>query len=104
MLAKFGGHPAIFADSRVYFAEFCAYDTVLHWAFTTSFPFLILLVMYHIAHIDMVIFHICVLSYSPLLLQYGPQNLGGKEINNPLRWGAHGDSSRYIEGVGEINI
>jgi hypothetical protein len=36
----------------------------------------------YIAHIDMVILQICVLSYSTLLLQYGPQNLGGKEINS----------------------
>ena len=60
------------------------YDSLSHWAFTTSFPFLILLIMYHIAHIDMVIFQICALSYSTLLLQYGAQNLGGKEINSRL--------------------
>ena len=71
------GH--VYGPSEVYFAEFCAYNTVLHWAFTTSFPFLILLVIYHIAHIDMVIFHMCVLSYSTLLLQYRAQNLGERD-------------------------
>jgi hypothetical protein len=30
----------------------------------------------YIAHINMVILKICVLSYSTRLLQYGPQNLG----------------------------
>ena len=85
MLAKFGGHPAIFADESGFILPNSVLMTlVLHWAITTSFPFQILLVMYHIAHIDMVIFHICVLSYSTLLLQYGPQNLGGKEINSRL--------------------
>jgi len=84
VLAKFGGHAALFADEAGFILPNSVFMTVFHCAFTTSFPFLILLVMYHIAHIDMVIFHICVLSYSTLLLQYGPQNLGGKEINSRL--------------------
>ena len=66
MLAKFGGHPAIFADEAGFILPNSVFMTVLHCAFITSFPFLILLVVYHIAHIDMVIFHICVLSYSTL--------------------------------------
>ena len=85
MLAKFGGHAALFADEAGFILPNSVFMTVLHCAFTTSFPFLILLVMYyHIAHIDMVIYHICVLSYLTLLLQYGAQNLGGKEINSRL--------------------
>jgi hypothetical protein len=83
VLAKFGGHAALFADEAGFILPNSVFMTVLHCAFIT-FPFLILLVMYHIAHIDMEIFQICVLSYSTLLLQYGAQNLGGKEINSRL--------------------
>ena len=84
MLAKFGGHAALFADEAGFILPTHVFMTVLHCAFITSFPFLILLVMYHIAHIDMEIFQIRVLSYLTLLLQYGAQNLGGKEINSRL--------------------
>ena len=44
---------------------------------------LFLLVMYYIAHINMLIFEICVPLYSTLLLQYRAQNLGGKEVKSP---------------------
>ena len=67
----------------VYSAKFCAYDS-LTVCFHYLFPFLILLVMYYIAHIDMVIFQVCLPSHSPLLLQYRAQNLG-KEMYSQSR-------------------
>ena len=65
----------------VLLCAFCAYDSLTVY-FHYLFPFLILLVMYYIAHIDMVIFQICYPSHSPLLLQYRAQNLGGKEMHS----------------------
>jgi hypothetical protein len=53
----------------------------------------------------MIIFQMCVPSYSTLLLQYRAQNLGGKEVKSPVYGeGAHGVTSKHIEGLGEINI
>jgi hypothetical protein len=60
--------------------------------------------MYYIAHIDMVIFQICLPSYSTLLQYYRAQNLGGKGEKPVYGEGAHGFTSKHIEGVGEINI
>ena len=73
------GH--VYRRIGVYSAKFCAYDS-LTVCFHYLFPFLILLVMYYIAHIDMVIFQVCLPSHSPLLLQYRAQNLGGKEMHS----------------------
>jgi hypothetical protein len=55
----------------------------LQIGFHYSFPCLILLVMYYIAHIDMVNFQICVPSCSTLLLQYRAQNLDDREVKSP---------------------
>ena len=73
------GH--VYRRTGVCSAKFCAYDS-LTVCFHYLFPFLILLVMYYIAHIDMVIFQICLLLHSPRLLQYRAQNLGGNEMHN----------------------
>ena len=79
MLANVGGQVAMFTDQVRFILPNSALMTVLHCAFTTSIPFLILLAIYYIAHIDMVIFQICLLSHSPLLLQYRAQNLGERD-------------------------
>ena len=81
MLANVGGHVAMFTDESGFILpkSRCAYDS-LTVCFHYLFPFLILLIMYYIAHIDMVIFQICLLSHSPFLLQYRAQNLGDKEM------------------------
>ena len=72
-----------------------------------SIRVLILLVMYYIAHIDIVIFQVCLPSHSPLLLQYRAQNLGGprqRDAQPVYGEGAHGGTSKHIEGVEEIDI
>ena len=91
------GH--VYGRIWVYSAKFCAYDS-LTVCFHYLFPFLILLVMYYIAHIDMVIFQVCLPSHSPLLLQYRAQNLAQPVYGE----GAHGGTSKHIEGVEEIDI
>ena len=84
MFANFGGHVAMFADEAGFILPNSVLVTVLRvLSLLISIPNSACNVLY-IAHIDMVILQICVLSYSTLLLQYGPQNLGGKDINSRL--------------------
>ena len=60
--------------------------------------------MYSIAHFNMVIFLICAIIFNTFAAVWASKSWWQRDAQPVYGEGAHGDTSKHSEGVGEINI